>query len=277
MRVDEVTELTASLCLKANFEVRPDVAERLRAALEEENPPTARLAIEQLLENMEVAKSGSLPLCQDCGYVTVLAEVGQEVDFDGPFVEAVQAGVAAGYERGHLRRSVIRHALSERVRPEEESPAKVYTELVPGDSLRLTVTPKGGGSDNACHMRMMRPTAGEDEIVDFVVASVGETGVNACPPLVIGVAVGGSFDSVALSSKKVLLRKVGGPSEDPAARILEERLLREVNELGIGAAGLGGPAAALGVAVDIEPTHMACLPVAVNISCNQLRSAAGEL
>ena len=242
-----------------------------------ENPPAARLAIEQLLKNIETAKSGGLALCQDCGYVTVFAEVGQEVDFDGPFIEAVQAGVVAGYERGHLRRSVISHALSERVRPEEKSPAKVYTELVPGDSLRLTVMPKGGGSDNAGHLKMLRPTADEDEIVDFVVASIGETGVNACPPLVIGVAVGGSFDSVALNAKKALLRKVGESSEDPAARALEERLLREINKLGIGAAGYGGPATALGVVVDIGPTHMACLPVAVNISCNQLRSAAGEL
>ncbi len=277
MSVDEVMELTASLCLKANFEARPDVAERLRAALKMENPPAARLAIEQLLKNIETAKSGGLALCQDCGYVTVFAEVGQEVDFDGPFIEAVQAGVVAGYERGHLRRSVISHALSERVRPEEKSPAKVYTELVPGDSLRLTVMPKGGGSDNAGHLKMLRPTADEDEIVDFVVASIGETGVNACPPLVIGVAVGGSFDSVALNAKKALLRKVGESSEDPAARALEERLLREINKLGIGAAGYGGPATALGVVVDIGPTHMACLPVAVNISCNQLRSAAGEL
>ena len=171
VRVDDVTELTASLCLKANFEARPDVAQHLRAALELENPSTARLAIEQLLKNLEVAKSAGLPLCQDCGYVTVFVEVGQEVDFDGAFIEAVQAGVAAGYERGHLRRSVIRHALSERVRPEEKSPAKVYTELVPGDSLRLTVMPKGGGSDNASHLRMLRPTAGENEMLFYSLTS----------------------------------------------------------------------------------------------------------
>lgn len=277
MRVDEVKELTAALCLEANFEARSDVKEHLQQALAAEKNPSARSAIEQLLANIEAARESRLPLCQDCGYITVFAEVGQDVDFDGPLVEAIQTGVVAGYEQGHLRQSVIHHALSARAQPEKEQPAKVYIELVPGDALRLTVMPKGGGSDNACHLKMMRPTASEDEIVDFVVASVGETGVNACPPLVIGVAIGGSFDSVALGAKKTLLRNVGELSKDPAARALEERLFKEVNELGIGAAGLGGAATALGVAVDIGPTHMACLPVAVNIFCNQLRSAAGEL
>ncbi len=229
------------------------------------------------MENMETAQRESLPLCQDCGYITVLAEVGQGVQFDGLLVAAIQAGVIAGYERGHLRRSVIHHALSGRSEPETKDPAKVYVELVPGDTLRLTVMPKGGGSDNACRLQMLSPTSSEDQIVDFIVGSVAETGVNACPPLIVGVALGYSFDSVAFAAKRVLLRDLDEPNADPRARALEERLQVEINQLGIGPAGLGGTTTALGVAVDIGPTHMACLPAAVNISCNQLRSAAGTL
>lgn len=263
--------------MEANVKARPDVRDKLREALEVDNSIPARIALEQLLENLEIAGRGSLPMCQDCGYATVFVEIGQDIKINGAFNEAVQAGVALGYRRGNLRRSVIKHALSDRAAPEEERPAKVYTDITPGDKFRLTVMPKGGGSDNASRLAMLRPTAGEDEIVELALKTVAETGVNACPPLFIGLGVGGSFDSVALIAKKALLRDFREPLADPAAAALEERVLREVNALGIGPGGLGGMSTALGVAVAIEPTHMACLPVAVNVSCNQLRSASGEL
>lgn len=209
--------------------------------------------------------------------MTVFVEAGQDVVFDGPFEAAVQAGVVDGYDRGYLRKSVIQDALTERVRPEVERPANIYITLVAGDTLKLTVMPKGGGSDNAGRMTMLRPTAGADEIVKFVVESVKSAGAAACPPLFIGVGIGGSFDSVGLLSKKALLRDFRTPAEAPAARDLESRLLSEINALGIGPGGLGGSVTALGVAVATDRTHIACLPVAVNISCNQLRSATGEL
>jgi len=233
--------------------------------------------LEQLIANADIAAARSLPLCQDCGYITVFAEVGQDVLFDGPFEAAVQAGVSVGYEEGYLRLSVIQDALTERVRPEVARPANIYTTLVPGESVKLTVMPKGGGSDNASRMAMLRPSAGEGEIVEFVIDVVKASGASACPPLFIGVGIGGSFDSVGRLAKKALLRDFREPPATPATRALEARLLAGINMLGIGPAGLGGAVTALGVAVATDKTHIACLPVAVNISCNQLRSATGEL
>jgi len=233
--------------------------------------------LEQLVANANIATSKDLPLCQDCGYVTVFAEVGQDISFDGPFEAAVQVGVGQGYELGYLRKSVIQDALTERVRPEVERPANIYITLVEGDTLKLTVMPKGGGSDNAGRMAMLRPTAGVDEIVRFVVEAVAASGAAACPPLFVGVGIGGSFDSVGLLAKKALLRDFRSSAEKSAAGELEARLLSDINGLGIGPGGLGGSVTALGVAVATDRTHIACLPVAVNISCNQLRSASGEI
>lgn len=233
--------------------------------------------MEQLVANADVAVTKTMPLCQDCGYITVFAEIGQDLIIDGPFEAAVQAGVSKGYKQGYLRRSVIQDALFERVRPELERPANIYTTLVEGESLKLTVMPKGGGSDNAGRMAMLRPTAGEDEIIDFVVDAVVGSGAKACPPLFIGVGVGGSFDSVGLLAKKALLRDFSRPAQNSEVRALEEKLLARINRLGIGPGGLGGETTALGVSVLTEKTHIACMPVAVNLSCNQLRSASGEI
>jgi fumarate hydratase subunit alpha len=229
------------------------------------------------MENMDIAAAENMPLCQDCGYVTIFAEVGQDIVLNGSLTDALQAGVELGYSRGWMRQSVIKDALTDRTTRETARPAKIYVDLVSGDRLQLTVMPKGGGSDNAGRLKMMHPTCGENEIVEFVTETVAETGINACPPLFVGVGIGGSFDSVALSAKKALLRDMRKPSSDPVVRALEARLLVEINKLGIGPAGLGGETTALAVAVVTGPTHMACLPVAVNISCNHLRSAVGEL
>jgi len=263
--------------LKANYQARPDVLALLKEARKSGNTPAGNQVLEQLIANADIAASKALPLCQDCGYVTVFAEVGQDVVFDGPFETAVQAGVGQGYEQGYLRKSVIQDALTERVRPEVERPANIYVTLVPGDSLKLTVMPKGGGSDNASRMAMLRPTAGVDEIVGFIVEAVAVSGAAACPPLFVGVGIGGSFDSVGLLAKKALLRDFRRSAQAREARELEARLLADINELRIGPGGLGGAVTALGVAVATDRTHIACLPVAVNLSCNQLRSASGEL
>lgn len=263
--------------MKANYRARPDVLALLKEARNSGATPAGNQALEQLVANADIAASQALPLCQDCGYVTVFAEVGQDVAFDGSFETAVQVGVGQGYELGYLRTSVIQDALTERVRPEVERPANIYTTLVPGDTIKLTVMPKGGGSDNASRMAMLRPTAGVDEIVRFIVEAVAASGAAACPPLFVGVGIGGSFDSVGLLAKKALLRDFREPAQAPAAFEVEVRLLSEINKLGIGPAGLGGAVTALGVAVATDRTHIACLPVAVNISCNQLRSASGTL
>jgi fumarate hydratase subunit alpha len=267
----------AELCLKANYQARPDARYLLEKSLEDDNSPAAVMVLEQLLANIDTAAGESLPLCQDCGYVTVFVELGQEVSFDGPFNEAVQAGVSRAHSQGYLRRSVIRDALSGRTEPEEDRPAAVHIDLKPGDGFGLTVFPKGGGSDNAGKMAMLKPTTQLDGIVEFIVEAVAGSCVNACPPVFVGVGIGGSFDSVALLAKKALLRDFREAATDVDIAALERRLLEEINDLGAGPGGLGGRTTALGVAVNTDRAHIACLPVAVNLSCNQLRSASGTI
>jgi len=274
---ESIRELTARLCLEANFKARADVRLLLKKSLEAKNSPGGVKVLEQLIANADIAAAASMPLCQDCGYVTIFAEVGQDLTFEGSFEAAVQAGVVQAYSEGFLRQSVVKDALSGRSQTEITRPANVYVTLVPGNQLNLSVLPKGGGSDNASRLRMLRPTGSEDEIVKFVVDVVVESGINACPPLFVGIGLGGSFDSAALLSKKVLLRDFNVPAKNTPAAKLEVRLLSEINQLGLGPAGLGGETTALGVAVETDRTHFACLPVAVNLSCNQLRSAGGQL
>ena len=263
--------------MDADFKARADVRELLAGALDARNSEAGKAALEQLVANADIAAEGRLPLCQDCGYITVFAAVGQDVSFDGPFEPAVQAGVVKAHRDGFLRQSVIKDALKARTEPETDRPATVYVKLVPGATVTLDVFPKGGGSDNAGRLVMLRPTADEEEIVRFVVDAVAQAGPSACPPLFVGVGIGGSFDSVALLAKRALLRDFRVPTSDPIIRALEDRLRAGIDKLGIGPGGLGGETTALGVSVATDKTHIGCLPVAVNISCNQLRSAGGEL
>ena len=209
--------------------------------------------------------------------MTVFAQVGQDLVFDGLIEPAIQSGVARAYKEGYLRQSVISDALFERTNPETERPASVHVDLVAGSELKITVLPKGGGCDNASRQKMLRPTADEDEIVKFIVDVVAECGPGACPPLFVGVGIGGSFDSVALLAKKALIRDFLKPSDRADLAALEERLKLEINKLGMGPAGLGGETTALGVSVLTDRTHIACMPVAVNLSCNCLRSATAKL
>ena len=267
----------ADLCLRANYKARADVGALLKDAGKLSNSPAAARALEHLVANVEIADRESLPLCQDSGYVTVFAQVGQDLVFDGPIEPAIQSGVARAYKEGRLRQSVISDALTGRTKPETKRPASVHVELVAGSELKITVLPKGGGSDNACRLKMLRPTVGEDEIVRFIVSVVSESGPSACPPLFVGVGIGSSFDSVALLAKKALLRDFLVPSARQDVAALEKRLMNEINELGIGPAGLGGETTALGVSVLTDRTHIACMPVAVNLSCNCLRSATAKL
>ena len=267
----------ADLCLRANYKARADVSALLKNAGKSGNSPAAAGALEHLVANVDIANSESLPLCQDCGYVTVFVQVGQDLVFNGPIEPAIQRGVARAYKEGHLRQSVIADALAQRTKTETERPAFVHVDLVAGSELKITVLPKGGGSDNASRLKMFRPTATEDEIVRFIVNVVAESGPGACPPLFVGVGIGGSFDSVGLLAKKALLRDFLIPTTRADLAALEERLMTEINELGIGPAGLGGETTALGVSVLTDRTHIACMPVAVNLSCNCLRSATAEL
>ena len=275
--VSNIIELVANLSFDANHNARADVSALLSKARESKNSPAALAALDHLIANIEIAKERSLPLCQDCGYVTVFAEVGEDLVFDGSLEEAIQLGVARGYDEGDLRQSVIRDAFNDRTKFETERPAKVYIDLKSGSDLKITVMPKGGGSDNACRMTMLKPTADEDEIVKYVVDTVADSGHYACPPLFVGIGIGGSFDSVGLLAKRALLRDFQIPAKRPDLAALENRLMTEINKLGIGPAGLGGETTALGVSVLTDRTHMACLPVAVNISCNQLRGATARL
>lgn len=256
---------------------RPDVKVLLERSLRAKNSTAAGVVIEQLLANINEAAAELMPLCQDCGYVTLFAVVGQDILFDGDFSAAVQQGVKQAYERGYLRQSVIRDAYLAREAPETENPAQIHVSLAPGNALQMTVIAKGAGSDNAGRMVMLNPTAGVEEIIEFVVETVALSGPKACPPLFVGVGIGGSFDSVGLLAKEALLDDFIEDKSPPEIQDLEGWLMDKINGLGMGPGGLGGETTVLGVRVRTAPAHLACLPVAVNLSCNQLRTAKGRL
>ncbi len=228
----------------------------------------------QLIANYQAAASKKMPLCQDCGYITAFVELGNKVVIEnGTLFEAIQGGVSAAYNNHNLRQSVIADALFERDNFNPRRIAGIHTTFVRGENLSITVMPKGGGSDNASRMRMMKPTAGVEQIIEFVTETIKENAVSACPPLFIGIGIGGSFDTVGVLAKKALLRDFEKPNMDPKLGTLEKYIQEAVNKLGIGPGGLGGDVTALGVSVLTGPSHMASLPVAVNINCNSLRSA----
>ncbi len=276
--VNEVTALVSRLFQEANFLLPADVIESLQAALAREESPLGRDVLEALLKNAGIAARERVPLCQDTGLAAVFAEVGQEVHFSGgSFVAAVDRGVAAAQAEGYLRASVVSGACFERANTGDNTPAVLHTELVAGDRVNITVLPKGGGSENMSRLAMLKPADGVEGIINFVLETVGLAGANPCPPIFLGVGIGGTMDRAALLSKQALLRPAGSPSADGRLAQLEADLLEKVNALGIGPGGFGGTVTCLGVAIEEYPCHIASLPVAVNIQCNSARRAAGSL
>lgn len=271
-----VTEAVAALCIEANAHLPADVEAALAAALAAEPWPLAKHTLGLLEKNLEMANACALPICQDTGMAVVFAELGQEVHIDGDFEAAVNEGVRRGYGEGYLRKSIVGDPLR-RVNTGDNTPAALHLRLVPGDKLRLTVAPKGFGSENMSRLAMLRPADGVEGVERFVLETVRLAGPNPCPPMVLGVGIGGSFDGVALLAKQALLRPLDKPNPDGYYAALEKKLLAAVNELGIGPQGFGGKTTALGLAIETAPTHVAGLPVAVNVSCHATRRASAEL
>lgn len=272
IKAKDVTSTVARLCKEANFFLGDDVLAALRKASEEEESPVARQILDQILENAAIAAKDEMPLCQDCGLAIVFIEMGQEVRIsDGDLYQAVDEGVRQGYAEGYLRKSVVRHPFSARVNTKDNTPAIIHTEVVPGDQLKITVAPKGGGSENMSRFTVLKPAQGRQGVVDFVVSAVEEAGGNPCPPTIVGVGIGGSAEKAMILAKKALLRAVGEPSPDPEVAELEKELLQRINATGVGAGGVGGRITSLAVHVETFPAHIASLPVAVNLQCHSAR------
>lgn len=267
---DIVTQIR-SLCLDANCNLPQDVWNALATAKKDEASPLGQSVLDTILENAQIAKNKQMPLCQDTGMVVVFAEIGQDVHIQGGLLsDAVDEGVRQAYEDGYFRKSVVGDPL-ERVNTKDNTPAVLHVSLVAGDQLRLIVAPKGFGSENMSALKMLKPAEGIQGIKDFVVKTVTEAGGNPCPPIIIGVGIGGTMEKAALMAKRAVLREVGSRSHKPHVAKLETELLELVNQTGVGPQGFGGTQTALDLFVDIYPTHIAGLPVAVNINCHVAR------
>ena len=271
-----IRETVAALCVRANRFLPADVRAALEAAYQAEPWPGAKRSLQLLQDNLQRAEETRLPICQDTGMACVFLELGQDVHIDGDLDAAVQAGIRDGYARGFLRCSVVADPLR-RVNTGDNTPGMLSVRLVPGDVCRLTVLPKGFGSENMSRLAMLTPADGAAGVRRFVVETVRAAGPNPCPPIVVGVGIGGTFDRVAALSKQALLRPLDQPNADPYYAEMERSLLEEINSLGIGPQGFGGRTTALGLAIETAPTHVAGLPVAVNISCHVTRRAGAEL
>lgn len=274
----QIIETVKELCLKANFELRSDVLEALKRAEQEEVSGLGKKVLSQILENAAIAKREKLSICQDTGYATVLLKIGQDVWIKTPSLkEAVNEGVRQAYQEGFLRKSIVKDPLLNRQNTGDNTPVSLFTEIVPGEDVTITVMPKGGGSENASALKILFPTDGVEGVKRFVLETVQARGADSCPPLVVGLGIGGSFDSVAWLAKKALLEPLNKNNADEAYAALERELLQEINQLGIGPGGSGGRITALAVKIKTASTHIGCLPVAVNLSCHALRSATRTL
>ncbi|OGW50162.1 MAG: fumarate hydratase [Nitrospirae bacterium GWC2_57_9] len=270
IHVDEIRDNVAQICIDAAYSLSEDVLTAFDRAIETETAPAAKEILGLLKENARIAKEDHIPICQDTGIAIFFVEVGQDLRIKNGFLsDAINEGVRKGYREGYLRMSVV-DPISRR-NTGDNTPAIIYTEVVPGDRLRISFMPKGAGSENMSVIRMLRPTEGVEGIREFVIECVKRAGANPCPPVVIGVGIGGDFEKAALIAKKALLRPVGSPNPKLELASLEETLLKAVNKTGIGPEGLGGKVTAMAVHLEIYPCHIASLPVAANINCHAAR------
>lgn len=268
VNVELLTDNIKEMCIQANHYLAPDMDRAMKNACERETKPLAKQILGQLLENLDIAGKDMIPICQDTGMAVVFLKIGQDVHFEGGSVEeAVNEGVRRGYEEGYLRKSVVGDPLI-RVNTKDNTPAIIHYELIPGDQVEITVAPKGFGSENMSKIYMLKPADGVEGVKDAIINAVREAGPNACPPVVVGVGIGGTFEKAAILAKKALTREVGTHSELEHIKALEEELLAKINGIGLGPAGLGGDTTALAVNINTYATHIAGLPVAVNICCH---------
>lgn len=268
IRVEEITKNIKEMCIEANHFLSPDMAEAMKCAEKNEEAPLGKQILEQLQENLRIAGEDMIPICQDTGMAVVFLEIGQDVHLEGGALEdAVNEGVRQGYVEGYLRKSVVGDPLI-RENTKDNTPAVLHTRIVDGDQVKIKVAPKGFGSENMSRVFMLKPAEGIEGVKDAVLTAVKDAGPNACPPMVVGVGIGGTFEKCALMAKEALTREVGSHSEIEYVKELEEELLTKINSLGIGPGGLGGTTTALAVNINTYPTHIAGLPVAVNICCH---------
>jgi len=275
--VAEISDQVAAMCVEANICLGEDVLGSLRSSLAAEESPIGKEVLRSLIENVHIAREERIPICQDTGFAVFFIEWGQELHLTGGTLEeAIHEGVRRGYREGYLRKSIVADPLYERKNTGDNTPAVIYTTLVSGDGLKISFAPKGGGSENMSALKMLKPFDGEKGVIDFVVDRVRAAGPNPCPPIVVGVGIGGTFDKVALLAKKALFRPLGQSHPDPAYAALERKLLLEINKLGIGPQGFGGRVTALAVHIETFPAHIVSLAVAVNINCHVSRHLERE-
>lgn len=269
---EEIVNQVANMCQEANFELGKDVIQAFQAALKKETSETGKDILEQLLLNADIARSERVPMCQDTGVSVFIVEVGQDCHISGgSLYDAINEGVKKGYEEGYLRHSIVDHPITREKSKGYNTPSIIHIELVPGEDLVIHMSAKGGGSENMSALKMLKPADGLDGIKDYILSIVAQAGPNACPPLVVGVGIGGNFERCAYLAKKSLFRPIGHRSERPEIAELEKELMGKINELGIGPQGMGGNTTALDVKIEIEPCHIAALPVAVNLNCHASR------
>ena len=272
IKTKDITSAVARLCQEANFYLGDDVLSALKKARKEEESPIARQILDQILENADIAAKEEMPLCQDCGLAIIFLDIGQDVHIaGGDLHEAVNEGVRRGYQEGYLRKSAVKQPFSARVNTKDNTPAIIHTQIVPGDKLKITVAPKGGGSENMSRFTVLKPAQGRQGVVDFVVKAVEEAGSNPCPPTIVGVGIGGSAEKAMAMAKRALLRPVGQPSPDAEVAELEQDILKRINATGVGSGGVGGTITSLAVHIETFPAHIASLPVAVNLQCHSAR------
>ena len=267
-----IVERVAELCIEASCILPDDVENALNNGIEQESSPLAASILKDCVKNSHIAKSEMMPICQDTGFAVYFVEIGQELEiFGGDIYQAINAGTALGYEKGFLRKSIVDDPLFQRINTKNNTPAVIHLKLVDGDCLNITLAPKGGGSENMSAIAMLKPSDGKDGIVDFVVNTVVNAGGNPCPPVIVGVGIGGTFEKVAFLAKKSLLRDIGVRNNNPDYAALELEILEKINASGVGPQGLGGNLTALDVHIDYFPCHIASLPVAVNLNCHAAR------
>jgi len=272
IKTSDITETVAQLCQRANVVLDEEVLAALRQAQQTEESPLGKEVLGQIIENARIAERRNLPLCQDCGTAVVFLEIGQEACIIGDdLYTAVAEGVRQGYAQGYLRKSMVNQPFSARKNTGDNTPPVIHTEIVPGNRIKVICLPKGAGAENMSKLAMLRPGDGREGIIDLVLRTVDEAGANPCPPLIIGLGIGATAEEAMLLAKKVLLRQAGKPNSDPEVAELEKELLSRINDLGIGPLGLGGSTTALAVHAEVKPTHIASLPVAVNLQCHSAR------
>lgn len=271
IKYEEIVNAIKDICISANNVLPNDISEVIAEAYQNEDFKLAKETLEILIENAKIAQKEKSPICQDTGMACVFVEIGQDVHVVGDLNDAINEGVRQGYVSGYLRKSVVNDPMFDRVNTKDNTPAIIHYEIVSGDKLKITLAPKGFGSENMCQVKMLKPSDGEEGVKDFVLKVVNDAGANACPPMVIGVGIGGSFDYVTYLSKKAMLRDAKSHHPDKRYALLEDELLEKINQTGIGPAGYGGKTTALSLNIETYPTHIAGMPVAVSICCHVAR------